>query len=72
MARKLFYYGEVMNEIIKSLKNRKSVRQFLEKEIPAEIKAEILNAALTAPTAGNMTLYTVLDITVKAKIIGNL
>ena len=55
-----------MNEIIKSLKNRKSVRQFLEKEIPSDIKAEILNAALTAPTAGNMTLYTVLDITDKA------
>ncbi len=55
-----------MNEIIKSLKQRKSVRQFLEKEIPAEIKAEILNAALTAPTAGNMTLYTILDITDEA------
>ena len=38
----------------------------MEKEIPTEIKAEILNAALTAPTAGNMTLYTVLDITDKA------
>lgn len=55
-----------MNEIIKSLKQRKSVRQFLEKEIPSEIKTEILNAALTAPTAGNMTLYTVLDITDEA------
>ena len=55
--------GDIMNEIIKSLKQRKSVRQFLNKEIPSNIKNEILNAAITAPTAGNMTLYTVLDIT---------
>lgn len=52
-----------MNEIIRSLKDRKSVRAF--KEIPVETahKSEILNAALEAPSAGNMTLYTIIDIT---------
>lgn len=52
-----------MNEIIRSLKSRKSVRVYEDREIPANIKREIINAALQAPTAGNMTLYTILDIT---------
>lgn len=52
-----------MNEIIKSLKSRKSVRVFEDRPIPEEAKAAILNAAIEAPTAGNMTLYTILDIT---------
>ncbi len=52
-----------MNEIMKSLKARKSVRQFLDKPIPQEIKKELFQAALQAPTAGNMTLYSVIDVT---------
>lgn len=52
-----------MNEIIKSLKMRKSVRVFEDRPIPEVIKREILQSALEAPTAGNMTLYTILDIT---------
>ena len=52
-----------MNEIIKSLHNRKSVRVFEERSIPEECKKEILMAAMEAPTAGNQQLYTILDIT---------
>ena len=52
-----------MNEIINSLKNRKSVRAFEQREIDPAHKAEILKAALEAPSAGNMTLYTIIDIT---------
>ncbi len=52
-----------MNEIMKSLKARKSVRQFLDKRIPDEIRAELFQAALEAPTAGNMTLYSVIEVT---------
>ncbi len=52
-----------MNEIIKSLTQRKSLRAFEDREIPEGIKREILQAAIEAPTAGNMTLYTILDIT---------
>lgn len=52
-----------MNEIIKSLKSRKSVRAYEDKPISKEDRDAIINAALEAPTAGNMTLYTILDIT---------
>jgi len=52
-----------MNEIIKDLHRRKSVRVFTEQEITKEQKEEILYAAMAAPTAGNQQLYTILDIT---------
>ena len=55
-----------MNEIIKSLKNRKSVRVSEDKAIGTEEKAAIIEAALQAPTAGNMTLYTIIDVTDKS------
>lgn len=51
-----------MNEITRSLKNRKSVRVFTDKEIDEKIKEEILRCAVNAPTAGNQQLYTILDI----------
>ncbi len=52
-----------MNSIIESLFNRKSVRVFEDREITPEDKRLILESALQAPSAGNMTLYTILDIT---------
>lgn len=52
-----------MNQTIKELFNRKSVRVFEEKEIRREDKQLILEAATMAPTAGNQQLYTILDIT---------
>jgi len=52
-----------MNEVIRQLNERKSVRVFEDREIPAEAKAAILNAACQAPSAGNQQLYTILDIT---------
>lgn len=52
-----------MNETIRQLRARKSVRAFEDREIPAEAKAAILEAASMAPTAGNQQLYTILDIT---------
>lgn len=52
-----------MNEIIKSLHDRKSVRVFEPRTISQESKREILTAAMEAPTAGNQQLYTILDIT---------
>lgn len=51
-----------MNEIIKSLFERKSVRQFTEKEIGEDIRELLLFSASQAPTAGNQQLYTVIDI----------
>lgn len=55
-----------MNEVLKQLSNRKSVRLFTEKEISAADKAEILHAATQAPTAGNQQLYTIIDVTDQA------
>lgn len=52
-----------MNEIIRSLYDRKSVGVFENRPISAECKKEILMSAMEAPTAGNQQLYTILDIT---------
>lgn len=51
------------NEVLKQLRERKSVRIFEDREISAEDKAAILEAAVMAPSAGNQQLYTILDIT---------
>ncbi len=52
-----------MNQTIDVLMKRKSVRQFENKEIPADVKEAILAAAMRAPTAGNSMLYSILDVT---------
>lgn len=52
-----------MNEVLKQLNERKSVRVFTDREITDEQKNIILNAATQAPTAGNQQLYTIIDIT---------
>ena len=51
------------NPILQSLFERKSVRVYEEKPIPAEMKQAILEAAAQAPSAGCQQLYTILDIT---------
>jgi nitroreductase/FMN reductase (NADPH)/FMN reductase [NAD(P)H] len=56
-----------MNEILKQLHDRKSVRVYEDRPIAPNVKRAILEAALQAPTAGNMALYTILDITDQAK-----
>ena len=52
-----------MNEVLRQLHDRKSVRVYEERPIEAEVKQAILSAAIQAPSAGNMALYTILDIT---------
>lgn len=52
-----------MNEVIRQLHERKSVRVFTDREITPEDKLAILTAATQAPTAGNQQMYTILDIT---------
>jgi nitroreductase len=56
-----------MNDTLKALTARKSMRAFEAREIPEEAKKAILNAAFQAPTAGNQMLYTILDITDPAR-----
>ena len=52
-----------MNPVIRQLRERKSVRVYEQRGIEPEVKRAILESALQAPTAGNMALYTILDIT---------
>ena len=52
-----------MNETIKLLMGRKSVRQFVLEPMPREDVEAILNAAVQAPSAGNMTLWTIINVT---------
>ena len=51
-----------MNQTIKELFNRKSVRVYTDEPITEEEKRVILESALQAPTAGNMALYSIIDI----------
>lgn len=51
------------NEVLKQLRERKSVRVFEQKDVPQDVKNEILAAAFEAPTAANMMLYTIIDVT---------
>jgi nitroreductase len=52
-----------MNPTVEVLLKRKSVRAYEDRPIEAEIKAKILQATLRAPTAGNMMLYSIIDVT---------
>ena len=52
-----------MNPTLETILNRKSMRAFEKRPVEPEVKAQILEATLRAPTAGNMMLYSILDIT---------
>jgi FMN reductase (NADPH)/FMN reductase [NAD(P)H] len=52
-----------MNQVIDVLMKRRSVRAYEEKAISAEIRTEILKATFRAPTAGNMMLYSIVEVT---------
>jgi nitroreductase len=52
-----------MNQVMDVLLKRKSVRAYEDREIEAEVKAQILQATLRAPTAGNQMLYSIIDVT---------
>jgi nitroreductase len=52
-----------MNPVIDGLMKRKSIRAYEQREIDSQVKAEILKATLRAPTAGNMMLYSIVEVT---------
>lgn len=52
-----------MNEILKSLYERKSVRVFESQPISEDIKESLFSAAIEAPTAGCQSLCTMIDVT---------
>ena len=52
-----------MNETMRLLMERKSVRQVVQEPMPRDDVEAILNAAVQAPSAGNMTLWTIINVT---------
>lgn len=52
-----------MNQTLEIIRNRKSVRVYEDTPIPETSKEMIIQAAMRAPTAGNLMLYSILDIT---------
>jgi FMN reductase (NADPH)/FMN reductase [NAD(P)H] len=51
-----------MNQVMEVLLNRKSVRAYEDRPVPEEARAAILRAAMRAPTAGNMMLYSIIHV----------
>ena len=51
-----------MNETLRLMENRKSVRTYIDKDITRDFKDKIIHAAMRAPTAGNMMLYTIIEV----------
>lgn len=56
-----------MNETMKLLYERGSVRNFEERDIPEDIMTEILNAGCHAATGGNLQPYSIIEIRSKEK-----
>jgi nitroreductase len=52
-----------MNPVIETILKRKSMRAYEPKSIPPEVRQELLHATLRAPTAGNLMLYSILEVT---------
>lgn len=51
-----------MNPILKVIYERKSIRAYENRDIPEDIKDKIIKAAMKAPTAGNMMLYSIIEV----------
>jgi nitroreductase len=51
-----------MNPTIEVIQKRKSVRAYLDKPIPGTEREAIIDAAMRSPTAGNMMLYSIIEV----------
>lgn len=51
-----------MNETLRVIENRRSIRNYADTPLTVEEKETILHAAMRAPTAGNMMLYSIIEI----------
>ena len=49
-----------MNAMYETINSHRSIRSYLEKEIPAEVVERILNAALRASSSGNMQSFSII------------
>ena len=52
-----------MNQVIETLFSRKSMRAFEKRPVEPDVRAALAKATLRAPTAGNMMLYSIIDVT---------
>ena len=51
-----------MNDTLKVIQQRRSTRKYANTPVTSEEKEAILQAAMRAPTAGNMMLYTIIEV----------
>jgi nitroreductase len=51
-----------MNETLRVIENRRSIRNYASTPLTVDEKEAILHAAMRAPTAGNMMLYSIIEI----------
>jgi nitroreductase len=51
-----------MNDTLNIIANRRSVRGYSDEPVTDEEKAAILSATLRSPTAGNLMLYTIVEV----------
>jgi FMN reductase (NADPH)/FMN reductase [NAD(P)H] len=55
-----------VNETIQTMLNRRSVRAYQDRAVPQDVRQIILQATLRAPTAGNLMLYSIVEVTSQA------
>jgi len=55
-----------LNATEQTLQTRTSLRRYADRPISEEERLSILSAAMAAPTAGNMMLYSIIEITDQA------
>ncbi|MCR4856137.1 MAG: nitroreductase family protein [Erysipelotrichaceae bacterium] len=63
-----------MNEVIRTIMSRKSVRSYEDRKIDEQTRKVILEAACSAPTAGNQQMYTIIDVRdqkLKEELVGS-
>jgi nitroreductase len=51
-----------MNETIRLIEDRKSLRRYADREIPEKLLNQVIHSAMRAPTAGNMMMYSIIVI----------
>ena len=52
-----------MNKTLETILGRKSVRSYLDQPVTSEVREQVLNAAMRSPTAGNLMLYSIIQVT---------
>lgn len=56
-----------MDAVMETILKRKSARAYEDRPITDDVKARILHAAMRAPTAGNLMLYSIIEVNDPAK-----